>query len=93
MSVLKEPDLISQQTVGQSNGDTVDKLTFRVESGSRVLARNRIRAHVRREFPLVKNVLSPNVEDAQETKQSGIREFAPDTFHTEIYEIEVLVVR
>jgi cytochrome oxidase Cu insertion factor (SCO1/SenC/PrrC family) len=85
------PELIRQQTVS-ADGDKVEKLTVSVDAVNELVARQRARAYVRREFPLVKNILNPELDETN-TIQSTFNDIVPEIFEREEHEIEIMVVR
>lgn len=85
------PEIISQETIS-ANGDTVEKFTVELDAVNEFAARQRARAYMRRNFPLIKNVISPEFKSSN-TKQSTFNEIMPDRFRAETHRIEVTAVR
>lgn len=92
-NLIDNPKLIAQQTVGETDNGRVEKWTYEVEAVNELVAKNAIRKYVRVNYPFVKNILSPEVTDIDDTEQGKLRQFFPESMHQEKMEVEVLVVR
>jgi hypothetical protein len=91
--IVSEPKVMSQQTIGEQDGDIVDKLTVKTEARTKIRAKTKVRRHLRLEDPVVKNILNPSVKDVSETEQSRLVEFFPGDVDTKEYLIEVIIIR
>lgn len=85
------PEIISQQTVA-TNGDKVEKFTVEVDAVNEFTARQRARAYMRRSFPSIKNIMSPELKSSN-TKQSTFNDIMPNMIKAETYKIEVTALR
>jgi len=91
--VLDQPNLISQETVGEHSGGTVDRLTYEVDAVNELRARTIVRRYVRTNNPLVKNILEPEITNAEDTEQGTISQFFPEQIQQQRYNVKILVVR
>lgn len=89
---LATPKLVKQQSVGGTGDANVQKWTYETEAANELLARYRTRRYVRTNFPRIKNVLEPDIDDVENTEQSTFRSFFPETFQQRKYTVEVTVV-
>jgi len=90
--VLDNPQLVSQQSTVLDDGTTAQVLTYKIEAVNELIAKNRVRRYVRTNNPTVKNIISPIVQDSNQTEQSRLQSFFPDTFEQFEYEVSVAVV-
>lgn len=89
----EKPELIRQETLDTSPESTVENLVFRVYAANRTRARVIARGYIRKNYPTIKNILSPEVLSSEKAKQSTIRNFFPDTFQLNEYEVGVVIVK
>lgn len=92
-NLIDSPKLVAQETVGQTDNGMVEKWTYEFEAVNELVAKNAIRKYVRVNYPFVKNILSPEVTDINDTEQGKLRQFFPESMHQEEMRVEVLVVR
>ena len=85
------PEIISQQTV-TTNGEKVEKFVVEVDAVNKFAARQRARGYMRRNFPSIKNVMTPELKSSN-TKQSTFNDLMPDMIKAETHKIEVTTVR
>lgn len=88
----EKPQLIRQETA-EVDGQHVDRLVYRVYAANETRARILARGYARKNNPTIKNIIEPEIISVEDTKQSMIRDFFPDTFNMNEYEIGILAVR
>jgi len=89
---LDTPKLVSQQSIGPPLGPDVQLWGFEVDAANELLAKSQTRRYVRTNFPKVKNLVQPNVKGVEDTEQSTLRSFFPETFQQNRYEVAVKVI-
>jgi hypothetical protein len=92
-SLIDSPKLVRQQTLGETDSGKVEKWTYQLQAVNELVAKNAIRRYVRTNYPFIKNILDPEVDDISETEQGKLRQFFPETIQQEEMIVEVLVVR
>lgn len=85
------PKIVSQQTI-DSNGDKIEKFGVEIEAANEFVARQRVRGYMRRQFPTIKNIMTPELT-SQNTKQSTFNDIVPKTIEVKEFVITVTVVR
>lgn len=89
--VLFTPKFISQRSSSGRMDMNIQTWTYKIDAANELIARNRVRAYVRRNNPRVKNILEPKVDSVEDTEQGTLRQFFPNTLELNRYEVEVVV--
>jgi hypothetical protein len=89
--VLFTPEFISQTSSSGRADMNIQTWVYEIDAANEIIARNRVRSYVRRNNPRVKNILEPKINSVEDTKQSAIRQFVPNTFKLNRYKVKVVV--
>jgi len=82
--------LVSQQTIGETDGQTVEKWTLEVWSSHPIRARRRARRWTRQKVPNARNIFNPETPGTQQSTLSELfTELGEPVYRT----VEVIVVK
>jgi len=82
--------LVSQQTIDESDGQTIERWGLEVWSSHPVVARNRARRWTRQKVPNARNVFSPSTDN---TEQSTFGDFFDIVSDPKYRDVELVVVK